>query len=149
MFEMSVALKAWPIDVPPGGGLVSQGREEPNAGSQASFDPNEGGNARGSRARINFRAGKVKPVFQAMLANATRLCDAKFGSLYLHEGGALRMVASHNVPPAFGEARRQMIARQVRFNDVGTLVPRITVQLRLPAFRHTPLEPYTWPPARK
>jgi hypothetical protein len=28
------------------GDLVSQGREKPNARSQASFDPNEGGNAR-------------------------------------------------------------------------------------------------------
>ena len=42
-----------------------------------------------------------------MLANATRLCEAKFGNLYLHEGGALRVVASHNVPPAFAEARRR------------------------------------------
>jgi hypothetical protein len=32
---------------------------------------------------------------------------AKFGTLHLYEGGALRLVAAHNVPPAFAEARRR------------------------------------------
>ena len=55
---------------------------------------------------ISSSPGELEPVFQAMLANATRLCEAKFGTLYLHESGALRMVATHNVPLAFAEARR-------------------------------------------
>src|SRR5262245_47741929 len=42
-----------------------------------------------------------------MLANAVRICEAKFGNLYLHEGGALGVVVSHNVPRAFAEARRR------------------------------------------
>src|SRR5262249_23405521 len=37
--------------------------------------------------------------------NAVRLCEATFGVLHLHESGTLRMVASHNVPSAFAEAR--------------------------------------------
>src|SRR5262245_49118638 len=41
-----------------------------------------------------------------MLANATRICEANFGTLYRREEDALRMVAGHNVPPAFLEARR-------------------------------------------
>jgi two-component system, NtrC family, sensor kinase len=56
---------------------------------------------------ISSSPGELEPVFQAMLANATRLCEAKFGNLYLYEGGALRIVASHNVPAAFAEARRR------------------------------------------
>src|SRR5262245_52944130 len=56
---------------------------------------------------ISSSPGELEPVFQAMLANAVRLCDAKFGNLYLHERGALRVVASHNVPRAFAEARRR------------------------------------------
>jgi len=56
---------------------------------------------------ISSSPGELEAVFQAMLANATRLCEAKFGNLYLHEGGALRVVASHNVPKAFAEARRR------------------------------------------
>jgi GAF domain-containing protein len=56
---------------------------------------------------ISSSPGELERVFQAMLANATRLCEAKFGNLYLHEDGALRVVASHNVPRAFAEARRR------------------------------------------
>jgi GAF domain len=43
-------------------------------------------------------------VFAAILEKAVRICDAKFGTLYLHEGGGLRLVAGHNVPE-FLEAR--------------------------------------------
>ena len=56
---------------------------------------------------ISGSPGDLEPVFQAMLENATRICEAKFGNLYLHEEGVLRIVASHNVPPAFAEARRR------------------------------------------
>src|SRR5262245_7208933 len=55
---------------------------------------------------ISSSPGELAPVFEAMLENATRLCEAKFGHLYLHEGGALRTVASHNVPPAYAATRR-------------------------------------------
>jgi GAF domain-containing protein len=56
---------------------------------------------------ISSTPGELTPVFETMLANATRLCEAKFGNLYLCEGGGLRLVASHNVPPAFAETRRR------------------------------------------
>src|SRR5262245_38270706 len=56
---------------------------------------------------ISGSPGELGPVFEAMLENATRICEAKFGNLYLYEDGALRIVASHNVPPAFAEARRR------------------------------------------
>src|SRR5262249_17285690 len=52
-------------------------------------------------------AGELEPVFQAMLANATRICEAKFGSMYLSEGDAVRIVAMHNAPPSFAEERRR------------------------------------------
>ncbi|HVI67738.1 MAG TPA: GAF domain-containing protein, partial [Bradyrhizobium sp.] len=56
---------------------------------------------------ISSSPGELEPVFQAMLENATRLCKAKFGTLLLSEGDTLRMVAMHNVPPAFAEKRRR------------------------------------------
>jgi two-component system, NtrC family, sensor kinase len=56
---------------------------------------------------ISSTPGELTPVFEVMLANATRLCEAKFGNLYLYEGGGLRVVASHNVPPGYAEARRR------------------------------------------
>ena len=46
-----------------------------------------------------------------MLANATRICEAKFGILCLLEGDAFRTVAMHGVPPAFAEDRRRDRAR--------------------------------------
>jgi GAF domain-containing protein/CheY-like chemotaxis protein len=56
---------------------------------------------------ISSSPGELEPVFQAMLANATRLCEAKFGAMYLNEGSAFRIVAMHNVTPAFAELRRR------------------------------------------
>jgi hypothetical protein len=47
---------------------------------------------------ISKSPGELQPVFQAMLANATRICEAKFGTLYLCEGDGFRAVAMHNAP---------------------------------------------------
>ena len=49
-----------------------------------------------------------------MLENATRICEAKFGTLYLKEGGGLRLVAAHDVPPAFADARLGAVIRPAR-----------------------------------
>ena len=54
---------------------------------------------------ISSSGGELLPVFEALLENATRLCAAKFGTLYLSEGDAFRTTVMHNVPPAFAEAR--------------------------------------------
>jgi hypothetical protein len=57
---------------------------------------------------ISSSPGKLKPVFQAMLENALRICEAKFGTLYLCDGGALRPVAdTQRAPPAYKEARKR------------------------------------------
>ena len=50
---------------------------------------------------ISSSPGELQPVFHAMLVNATRLCEAKFGSLLLSEGDQFRAVALHNAPPAY------------------------------------------------
>jgi len=55
---------------------------------------------------ISSSPGDLQPVFETMLANATRICEATFGVLYLFEGDAFRAVALHG-PPAFVEARRR------------------------------------------
>jgi two-component system, NtrC family, sensor kinase len=71
---------------------------------------------------ISSSPGKLEHVFETMLANATRLCEAKFGNLYLHERGALRVVASHNVPRAFAEARRRGPIRPAPDSALGKLI---------------------------
>ena len=56
---------------------------------------------------ISSSPGELEPVFQSMLANAIRLCEAKFGNLYLCEGDAFRTVALHGATPEYTEARRR------------------------------------------
>jgi len=48
---------------------------------------------------ISSSPGDLKPVFETMLENATRLSEAKFGFLFLREGDAFRAVAMHGPPP--------------------------------------------------
>ncbi|MGA9515796.1 MAG: GAF domain-containing protein, partial [Pseudolabrys sp.] len=50
-------------------------------------------------------SGELQQVFDTMLANATRICAAKFGELWLREGDAFRLGALLGAPPAFAEAR--------------------------------------------
>src|SRR5262245_10034425 len=54
---------------------------------------------------ISSSRGELAPVFQAMLDNATRICEAKFGMLWLSEGDGFRPVATHGVPTALAEER--------------------------------------------
>ena len=52
---------------------------------------------------ISSSSGELKPVFQAILENATRICQAQFGTLNLYDAGAYRTVALHNPPPQFAQ----------------------------------------------
>jgi len=56
---------------------------------------------------ISSSPGELEPVFSAMLENATRICEAKFGTLYLGDADAFRVVAMHNAPAAYAEARQR------------------------------------------
>ena len=61
---------------------------------------------------ISSSPGELKPVFQAMLDNAARICEAESGTLALREGEAFRLVALHGASAAFSEERlRQPMIR--------------------------------------
>jgi two-component system, NtrC family, sensor kinase len=47
---------------------------------------------------ISYLSGDLEPVFRAILSNATRICEAKFGVLFQSEGDGLRTVAMHDAP---------------------------------------------------
>src|SRR6516165_4241272 len=57
---------------------------------------------------ISSSPGDLAPVFETLLENATRLCEARFGVLFRSEGDALRAVALHGAPPAYAEERRRV-----------------------------------------
>ena len=48
---------------------------------------------------ISSSPGELEPVFQAMLENATRICEAKFGVLHRCQDGAFEARAMVGVPP--------------------------------------------------
>ena len=49
----------------------------------------------------------LETVFETILSNATRLCEASYGTLFLCEGEAFRIVARHGEMPAVFAAERQ------------------------------------------
>jgi GAF domain-containing protein len=77
---------------------------------------------------ISSSPTELEPVFQAMLANAVHVCEAKFGSLFLCDGDLLRRVARYNLPPELLTALRKLnqygvdqetaIARAVRTKQI-------------------------------
>ena len=66
--------------------------------------------------------GDLQPVFQAMLENAVRICDARFGNIFRWQDDVLLLVATHNTPPAFAEFRRRSPLRSSPQYAVGRTV---------------------------
>jgi len=58
---------------------------------------------------ISSSPGELEPVFEAMLENATRICEASFGNLFLREGDAYRAVAVHGEPDYVAYWRHQPV----------------------------------------
>src|SRR6266852_5464625 len=56
---------------------------------------------------ISGSSGELAPVFESLLANAVRICEAKFGMLFRYDGGAFHTAASLGLPPAYAEYLRR------------------------------------------
>jgi signal transduction histidine kinase/putative methionine-R-sulfoxide reductase with GAF domain len=56
---------------------------------------------------ISSSPGELDPVFQTMLANAVRICDARYGTLWLHDNNMFKAVATFGAPPALTEFHRK------------------------------------------
>jgi signal transduction histidine kinase len=85
---------------------------------------------------ISSSPGQLEPVFQAMLENATRICDANFGNLLLYDGDAFRVVAMHGAPLAWSALRRHdPVIRFSSGNPLGRIVatkqPQHVTDLRM------------------
>jgi GAF domain-containing protein len=57
---------------------------------------------------ISSSPGELEPVFQAMLENAVRICEAMFGTLFLRDGDVFRFAADVGSPPALAEHNRRL-----------------------------------------
>jgi GAF domain-containing protein len=66
---------------------------------------------------ISRSPGELEPVFQAMLENALRICEAKFGVLFRIDDGETYPVAMLNLPPVFDEYLRQRERRKPRLGS--------------------------------
>jgi PAS domain S-box-containing protein len=71
---------------------------------------------------ISSSPGDLTPVFDKMLENATRVCGAEFGSMYLVEDDSLRQAALYNVPAALAAARTNKVFRP---NPLGQMTAAI------------------------
>jgi GAF domain-containing protein len=80
---------------------------------------------------ISSSPANLAPVFDAMLENATRICTAKFGILYLREGDTYRLGALHGAPAAFAETRwREPVVRPGPHTGLGRIAEtKQTVQI--------------------
>ncbi len=57
---------------------------------------------------ISGSPGELEPVFNTMLANAVRICEAKFGVLFRHDRGAFCAAAWLHVPSAYEKFLEQL-----------------------------------------
>jgi signal transduction histidine kinase len=57
---------------------------------------------------ISSSPGELEPVFATILEKAVRICGAHFGNIFQWDGSAFALVATHNTPPAFAEARKRL-----------------------------------------
>ena len=71
---------------------------------------------------ISSSPGELAPVFEAIMANAIRICGARFGNLLLYEEGQMRVVAMHNPPGALDALRRRSPVIPLKLSILGPLV---------------------------
>jgi GAF domain-containing protein len=59
---------------------------------------------------ISSSRGELTPVFEAMLENAVRICEAGFANLWLHDGKDYRAAAIHGAPPEY----RDLLQKEIK-----------------------------------
>jgi signal transduction histidine kinase len=95
---------------------------------------------------ISSSSGELKPVFQSMLEQATRICDAKFGIVFRYDGRLFHPVASLDLPPAlanfmvkqgaFPPQPGQLFGRLCESKTVISVVDRASDPSPSPSFKY-------------
>jgi signal transduction histidine kinase len=70
---------------------------------------------------ISSSPGELQPVFETILENATRICEAKFANLFLYEANSFRIAAQLNAPSAYAERWRRQPTLTVSDNPQNPL----------------------------
>src|SRR6516162_1472691 len=88
---------------------------------------------------ISSSQGELQPVFDAILENATKICEAKFGNLTLYDGKIFRRVALYNAPTAWAadlqrdpRRTREQAPLLYRLADTREVVHITDVQTEIP-----------------
>jgi hypothetical protein len=71
---------------------------------------------------ISSSPNDLQAVFSTILKKAVGICDAKFGNIYRWADNALSLVATHDTPVAYAEARRRLPVRPGRRDPVGQMI---------------------------
>jgi class 3 adenylate cyclase/putative methionine-R-sulfoxide reductase with GAF domain len=72
---------------------------------------------------ISSSPGELQPIFEAMLQNAVRICDAKFGNLALLEGDGFQFVAQYGAPAKYRDVRqREPFIRRSAETSLGRVI---------------------------
>jgi GAF domain-containing protein len=71
---------------------------------------------------ISSSPGELEPVFRAVLENAVRICEAKFGSLFRVHGDKIQFAAEVGTPPEYAEFQKGRGSFHAR---PGTLMDRV------------------------
>src|SRR5215472_1803127 len=92
---------------------------------------------------VSASSDEVKPVIEAILTNAVRICEAKFGLLALYEDDRFRAVATHNLPPAFAQrAAERRDSHGFRAHPLSTLGRVATTKQFVHVFDYSKDFPY-------
>src|SRR5262249_5653753 len=78
---------------------------------------------------ISSSPGELKPVFDAMLANATHICGAEFGSLQLEDGDLPGIAAVYNFLPAPAETKNVLFRIHPKSGDAEIRKTKKVVQI--------------------
>jgi class 3 adenylate cyclase/putative methionine-R-sulfoxide reductase with GAF domain len=77
---------------------------------------------------ISSSPGQLEPVFNAILANATDICEAKFANLFLYADNSFRIAAQQNPPAAYAERWRKNPVLEVSDNPHNPLTRLATTR---------------------